>query len=179
VSVVIHHHNELIVRDVIRLIIPKLINAIKIPTTIKTIFFLASFTSAHLLDSIIHIIPLKITIVIASTIVILNKNLAILTISGGSVVTEAWNKLSFRSHHKIFSQKLLSPQSYQAVCVCSSISFFVNFCPLMSHHFHKSTSITTHSLNTSLPTAFLPFQRSIMVSCVIAGLKASSKRSPA
>jgi hypothetical protein len=71
------------------LIILKLINAIKTPTIIKTIFFLASFTSAHLADSIIHIIPLKITIVIASTIVILNKNLAILTISGGSVVTEA------------------------------------------------------------------------------------------
>jgi hypothetical protein len=50
--------NELTVIELIKLIIPKLIRDIKIPTTIRLIFFLASFTSAHLDDSIIHIIPL-------------------------------------------------------------------------------------------------------------------------
>jgi len=71
-----------------RLIILKLISAISIPTIISVMFFFASFTSAHLEDSIIHIIPLNITIVTASTIVILNKNLAILTINGASVVID-------------------------------------------------------------------------------------------
>ncbi|MEI6773665.1 MAG: hypothetical protein WCL18_02325 [bacterium] len=102
------------------MIIPKLIKAINIPTTIKVMFFLASFTSAHLEDSIIHIIPLNITIVTARTIVILNKNLAILTISGASLVI---------------------PQ--------------------------RST-LTDH-LKISLPTAFFPAQRLIIVSLVIAG----------
>ncbi|MEI7919145.1 MAG: hypothetical protein WCH65_02840 [bacterium] len=81
------HDKELTVNELIRLIILKLISAIKSPTTISVIFFLASFTSAHFVDSIIHIIPLKITIVTASTIVILSKNLAILTIKGASVVS--------------------------------------------------------------------------------------------
>lgn len=71
--------------ELIRLMIHKLISAIKIPTTMSVIFFFASLTSAHLADSIIRIIPLKITIVTASTIVILKKNLAILTMSGASV----------------------------------------------------------------------------------------------
>jgi hypothetical protein len=77
--------NELTVSEDIRFIIPKLMSDINIPDTIKTMFFLASFTSAHLADSIIHIIPLKITIVTESTIVILKRNLATLTISGASV----------------------------------------------------------------------------------------------
>jgi hypothetical protein len=55
----------------------------------RVIFFLASFTSDHLEDSIIHMIPLKITIVTESTIVILKRNLAILTIRGASVVKTA------------------------------------------------------------------------------------------
>ncbi|MEI6672460.1 MAG: hypothetical protein WCL02_03780 [bacterium] len=67
------------------MIILRLISAINIPTIINVIFFFASFTSAHLEDSIIHITPLKITIVTERTIVILNKNLAILTINGASV----------------------------------------------------------------------------------------------
>ena len=78
-------HNELTVSEMIRLMIHKLIRAINIPTTIKVIFFFASFTSAHLADSMIRIIQLNITIVTASTIVILKRNLAILTISGASV----------------------------------------------------------------------------------------------
>jgi hypothetical protein len=43
-------------------------------------------TSAHFADSIIHIIPLKMTIVTANTIVILRRNFAILTINGASVL---------------------------------------------------------------------------------------------
>jgi hypothetical protein len=81
--------NELTVSELIRLMILRLISAINIPTTINVIFFLASLTSAHLEDSIIHMIPLKITIVTASTIVILKRNLAILTINGASVVIHA------------------------------------------------------------------------------------------
>jgi hypothetical protein len=79
-------HRELTVSDEIRLIIPKLIRAIRIPTTMRVIFFFASLTSAHFADSIIHIIPLKMTIVTANTIVILRRNFAILTINGASVL---------------------------------------------------------------------------------------------
>ncbi|MEI7558036.1 MAG: hypothetical protein WCJ45_04345 [bacterium] len=74
--------NELIVIELIRLIIPRLISAKSIPITIKVIFFFASLTSPHFADSIIHIIALKITIVTERTIVILKRNFVILTMSG-------------------------------------------------------------------------------------------------
>ena len=108
--VVVLVDNELTVRELIRLTIPKLISAINIHTIINVRFFFASFTSAHLADSMIRMIPLYITIVTASTIVILRRNLAILTISGASWVTEAWNRLLFHVHHKISLQKAASSQ---------------------------------------------------------------------
>jgi hypothetical protein len=97
-----------------RLIIPKLIKAINKPTTSKVRFFLASLISAHLEDSIIRIIPLKITIVTANTMVILKINFVILTIKGASVLNEPWIRELLYVHHKIFSQKVDALHVYNA-----------------------------------------------------------------
>lgn len=152
-----------------RLIIPKLIKAINKPTTSKVRFFLASLTSAHLEDSIIHIIPLKITMVTANTIVILKINFVILTIKGASVLNEPWIRELLYVHHKIFSQKDAVLHAYSASFFCVVISPSETFCPLISHPAPKLTSQPTHSLNISLPTAFFPAQRLIIVSLVNAG----------
>jgi hypothetical protein len=100
--------NELTVIELIRLIIPKLIRDINIHEIISVIFFFASFTSAHLEDSIIHITPLKITIVTDSTIVILKSSLAILTINGACVVPDIDIQLLSHFHHNTSVQKALS-----------------------------------------------------------------------
>jgi len=137
--------------------------------------------------------------VTANTIVILKRNLAILTISGASVVTKG----TFQSPPKIFSQKgfftsLVSVVVLQSGKIQSSHqillsqvhsklfshTIFLSSCPSIFCSFtkqpnHKSSCIQTHSLNISLPTAFFPAPRLMIVSLLIAGSKACSKRSSA
>lgn len=71
--------------ELMRLMIPRLMSANKIPMIMNVIFFLASLISPHLDDSMIRMIALKMTIVTESTIVILKRNFVTLTISGASV----------------------------------------------------------------------------------------------
>jgi len=61
---------------------PRLRSASKIPPAMYHRFFAVSFTSAPLAASMIYMIPLKMTIVIDRTIVILSIHLAMLTIKG-------------------------------------------------------------------------------------------------
>jgi hypothetical protein len=51
------------------------------------------------------------------------------------------------------------------------------FFPFTKHHIHRLFWTPIHSLKISLPTAFFPAQRFIMVSLVKAGSNACSKRS--
>lgn len=141
---------------------------------------------------------------IDKTIVILRRNFVILTINGAcEVIAE-----TSRSPHKTVVQNsflslllivfvlqsanahpsLLAPifplyvPSYFISHTCLFTSFPSIFCPshpTRKHHCPRSSSRPTLSLNISLPTASLVFQRLIIASWVLAGPKASSINSAA
>lgn len=136
---------------------------------------MVSLTSAPFDASTIYMTPLYKTIVIDKTIVILSKNLVILTIKGALVVKTEVSS----SPHKISTQNFSGVPKKPTSFICMVRSPSLICCPFTIHHTQKPSVVSTPALKISFPTASLVFPRLMIDSCALAGAKACSINSSA